>query len=71
MFPAYIDPIAPGLAPAFAGMMRAELLTVGAAALVGVIAIVFLVLLDATRSRRRRRTRSVPTRATSSLRNAA
>ncbi len=54
MFPAYIDPIAPGLVPAFAGALRAEFAWVAVAGLVGVLAVVALVVREAYRTRKTR-----------------
>ena len=68
MFPAYFDPIVPGLVPAFRGVLRLELAWLAAAALVGAVAVVGLIVLDAARSPRRRPQRTPTDRA---LREAA
>ena len=54
MFPAYIDPIAPGLVPAFAGALCAEFAWVAVAGLVGVFAVAALVVGEARRTRKPR-----------------
>jgi hypothetical protein len=61
MLPAYFDPIVPGLVPAFAATMRAEFACVGAAALIGVAAVVCLVVLELLRTRSPRRACRTPT----------
>ena len=68
MWPVYVDPMVPGLVPAFRGVLGLEFAWLAAAALVGAVAIVGLVVLDAARSRRRRPQRTPTDRA---LREAA
>ena len=71
MFPAYIDPIAPGLVPAFAAALHVEFLGIAAAALVGILTVVCLVALDAARARRQQPQRSAATCPPPKLRRAA
>ncbi|MGH7894425.1 MAG: hypothetical protein ACREQL_07135 [Candidatus Binatia bacterium] len=52
MFPAYIDPIAPGLVPAFANALRVPFAWLAAVGLLGVLAVVALVVAEVVRSRR-------------------
>jgi hypothetical protein len=71
MFPAYIDPVVPGLAAAFTIAMRPMLLAVAGAALAGIATIAFLVVVDATRARRARHPQGVPSIRRAELRKAA
>jgi hypothetical protein len=71
MLPAYIDPMAPGLAPAFANALRVPFAWVAAVGLAGILTVVALVVAEGIRSRRRGSARVGPPAHAPRVRDAA